>query len=216
MSESALQHQAYNYIKKQILTGVLKVDELYSEAQIAKSLNISRTPVREALRALSQDGFISVVPSKGFIIRLLGEEDVKETIGVRCAIEGYCIHYLASDESDRAKETIGSMEEYLRQQQEAMETGDIERFMESDHKFHLSLIEYMDNKEFRRIFQRLMHMIHLTTAESLKRAGRITGTYSEHKRLLSALSHKDGQSAYEILINHLQMPIKMEVPKKPE
>ena len=63
---SSLQQEAYNYIKKLILTNQLDVNIMYSETKLSKELGISRTPMREALQCLSQDGYIDVVPSKGF------------------------------------------------------------------------------------------------------------------------------------------------------
>ena len=63
--KSFLQSKAYDYIKEQILEGKLLPDTLYSEARLSKELDISRTPIREALQCLSQDGYISIVPSKG-------------------------------------------------------------------------------------------------------------------------------------------------------
>ena len=64
---SSLQQEAYNYIKDLILTNRLDVNSLYSETKLSKELGISRTPMREALQCLSQDGYIDVIPSKGFL-----------------------------------------------------------------------------------------------------------------------------------------------------
>ena len=66
---SSLQLEAYNYIKNLILSHKLDANTLYSETKLSKELGISRTPMREALQCLSQDGYITVIPSKGFRIR---------------------------------------------------------------------------------------------------------------------------------------------------
>ena len=73
---SSLQLEAYNYIKNLIFTHQLDVNTLYSETKLSKELGISRTPMREALQCLSQDGYITVIPSKGFRIRQLSQKDV--------------------------------------------------------------------------------------------------------------------------------------------
>ena len=88
---SSLQLEAYNYIKNLILTHQLDVNTLYSETKLSKELGISRTPMREALQCLSQDGYITVIPSKGFRIRQLSQKDMRETIQIRCAIEGFML-----------------------------------------------------------------------------------------------------------------------------
>ena len=90
-AKSSLQLEAYNYIKNLILTDQLDVDKMYSETKLSKEIGVSRTPMREALQCLSQDGYITIFPSKGFQIRQLNQKDMRETIQIRCAIEGFCI-----------------------------------------------------------------------------------------------------------------------------
>lgn len=63
VAKNSLQSQAYNTLKEQILSNILTPGELYSETRIAKELGISRTPMREALQCLSQDGYITIIPS---------------------------------------------------------------------------------------------------------------------------------------------------------
>lgn len=95
--KSPLQIQAYEYLKDMILSGKLDPDVLYSETRMSAEIGISRTPMREAIQCLSQDGYITVVPSKGFMLRKLSEEDMEETIQIRCAIEGFCAHKAAAE-----------------------------------------------------------------------------------------------------------------------
>ena len=64
-----LNEQAYNYLQKLIMENHFSYQEVYSETKLSKELGISRTPMREALQCLSQDGYIDVIPSKGFRIR---------------------------------------------------------------------------------------------------------------------------------------------------
>ena len=62
VAKNSLQSQAYNTLKEQILSNILTPGELYSETRISKELGISRTPMREALQCLSQDGYITIIP----------------------------------------------------------------------------------------------------------------------------------------------------------
>lgn len=77
VSKSPLQIQAYDYLKEMILSGRLDPDVLYSETRMSAEIGISRTPMREAIQCLSQDGYITVVPSKGFMLRKLNEQDME-------------------------------------------------------------------------------------------------------------------------------------------
>ena len=76
--KSFLQQQAYDTIKSSILSGEMEPNRLYSETKLSAQIGISRTPVREALQCLSQDGYITVIPSKGFMIRQLNDKDMKK------------------------------------------------------------------------------------------------------------------------------------------
>lgn len=211
---SPLQIQAYEYLKEMILSGKLNPDELYSETRISAAIGISRTPMREAIQCLSQDGYITVVPSKGFRIRVLNEQDMQESIQVRCAIEGFCVQVIAAEaETKKGQKLLKQLEKLLEKQEKALRDTEKERsrkqFMEYDHQFHLALVNYLDNAEFQNMFQRLMYLIHLTTAGALAVPGRSEDTLKEHKLFFSYLKDGDGDAAYKLMMVHLMMPLTM-------
>lgn len=215
-SRSPLQIQAYEYLKEQILSGKLDPDVLYSETRMSAEIGVSRTPMREAIQCLSQDGYIHVVPSKGFMIRQLNEKDMVETIQVRCAIEGFCVHVIASEtESKKGQKLLKDLERLLEKQEKALQNKKEEaarkQFMEYDHQFHLALVDYVDNAEFKQTFQRLMYLIHLTTAGALAVPGRSEDTLKEHKLFFSYLKDGDGDAAYKLMMVHLMMPLTMHI-----
>lgn len=215
-SKSPLQIQAYEYLKEQILSGNLDPDVLYSETRMSAEIGVSRTPMREAIQCLSQDGYITVVPSKGFMLRQLNEDDMKETIQVRCAIEGFCVHVIAAEaESRKGQKLLKELERLLEKQEKALQNKKVEiskrQFMEYDHQFHLALVNYVDNAEFRQTFQRLMYLIQLTTASALAVPGRSEDTMKEHKLFFSYLKDGDGDAAYKLLMVHLMMPLTMHI-----
>lgn len=209
--KSFLQQQAYDTIKNSILSGEMEPNRLYSETKLSAQIGISRTPVREALQCLSQDGYITVIPSKGFMIRQLNDKDMKDSIEIRCAIEGFCTNMIASQiNTEKGKRLLHSLEQSLSDMERALENGiQLERFIDSDHHFHLLLVNYLDNDEFNQIFQRLLYLIRLTSQDALSADGRIKGTLDEHRAYLEALKKGDGPKAYELMIHHLLMPLKM-------
>lgn len=209
--KSFLQLQAYDAIKSRILSGELKPEQLYSETKLSAEIGVSRTPMREALQCLSQDGYISIIPSKGFMIRQLNDKDMRDSIQIRCAIEGFCTNVIASElETEKGQALIRSLGKMLVQMEEALECDDgLESFIYYDHQFHLLLVDYMHNDEFNHIFQRLLYLIQLTSKSTLSVEGRTAGTINEHREYYEALRRGEGQRAYEIMINHLMMPLKV-------
>lgn len=225
---SSLQIQAYEYLKDMILSGKLNPDELYSETRMSAELGISRTPMREAIQCLSQDGYITVVPSKGFKVRSLSGADMEETIQIRCAIEGFCVHLAAAEiESKKGQKLLAVLERLLEKQEKAMKGKNgpcreniqagtwskaaMEQFMEYDHQFHRALIDFVGNQEFIRTFQRSMYLIHLTTQGALAVPGRTEDTLKEHKLIYSYLKEGEGDAAYKLMLVHLMMPLTMHI-----
>ena len=208
-SKSLLQLKAYDYIKNLILTNQLDVDTLYSETKLSKEIGVSRTPMREALQCLSQDGYINIMPSRGFMIRQLNQKDMRESIQIRCAIEGFSTHILAQEiNTKKGKATLNKLKDILEYQKLAIEYDDnLESFIEYDHQFHLLLVNHINNDEANQIFQRLMYLIKLTSKSALAVDGRISGTIEEHTKYFEYLKNGDGDSAYKILVNHLMMPL---------
>ncbi|MFR4439317.1 MAG: GntR family transcriptional regulator [Hungatella sp.] len=209
--KSFLQMQAYDAIKSSILSGELELGCLYSETKLAAQIGISRTPMREALQCLSQDGYLTIIPSKGFMIRQLNEKDMKDSIETRCAIEGFCTNQIASQaHTEKGKQLLRSLEQTLGLMEKSLDRDDdLESFIHYDHQFHLLLVNHMENDEFNHIFQRLLYLIRLTSQDALAVNGRIQGTLDEHKNYLNALKAGDGSKAYQIMIHHLMMPLKM-------
>lgn len=221
-----LQTQAYDYLKEMILSGKLQPDTLYSETRISAEIGISRTPMREAIRCLSQDGYITVVPSKGFILRQLNEKDMEESIQIRCAIEGFCIHMAAAAaETKRVQKLLREMGSTLEKMRKILDgkNGPCEenirngtwnqvklgQFIRYDHQYHLALISHLGNQEFQLIFQRLMYLFQLTTASALKIPGRTEDTLKEHQLIFRYLSEGNGDAAYKIMMVHLMTPLTM-------
>lgn len=225
-SKSPLQIQAYDYLKEMILTGKLDPDVLYSETKLSAEIGVSRTPMREAIQCLSQDGYITVIPSKGFMLRKLNEKDMLETIQIRCAIEGFCAQMAAAEiETKKGQKLLAELRRLLERQEKVLLTPNgpsedniragnwsktgMNQFMEYDHKFHLALINYAGNKEFQHTFQRLMYLIQLTTTGALAVPGRTEDTLREHKLIFRYLEDGRGEEAYKLMMVHLMMPLTM-------
>lgn len=207
--KSFLQLQAYDYIKDHILSGELAPGTLYSETKLSAEIGISRTPMREALQCLSQDGYITIVPSKGFMIRQLSEKDMQESIQVRCAIEGYCTYVIATEiHTKKGQQLLKELGQILQNMRDSLNCNDdYSSFIYYDHQFHLLLVNYLHNDEFNQIFQRLMYLIKLTSQSALSVEGRVSDTIKEHQDYYDALQAGDGHAAYSCIINHLNMPL---------
>ena len=204
-----LQIQAYNILKEKILTGEFSANTLYSETKTAMELSISRTPLRNALRGLEQDGYIVIAPSKGFWLRTLDKKGLKESIEIRSAIEGYCI-YRAADEINtaRGKALIDELDGILRGMEEcAKDPSRQSEFIDLDHMFHAKIIGFVDNAEQQAEIQRIHYLMRQTSESALRTEGRVADTLQEHLNIFHFLREGDAVSAYQEMLRHLSIPL---------
>ena len=120
-SRKSLQDKAYEYLKAQIMDGAFEKGKIYSLAAITASLNMSRTPVRDALLSLSQENLVDVLPSRGFQLHEVTRREIIELYQLRCAIEGYCAAFLASCyAADPSRSEIAMLDKNLKLQEKAV------------------------------------------------------------------------------------------------
>lgn len=231
MVRSPLQVQAYDYLKEMILSGKLEPGVLYSETRMSAEIGVSRTPMREAIQCLSQDGYITVVPSKGFMLRSLNEQDMEESIQIRCAIEGFCVQVIATEaEIKKGQKLLAELEKLLEKQERTLQLKHGPR-EENIQKRHLEQGQLESVYEVRPsvssgdcglyresgIFSDVPAAdvsCPFTDSGALSVPGRTEDTLKEHKLFYSYLKDGDGDAAYKLMMVHLMMPLTMHLTKQ--
>lgn len=207
-STKTLQQHAYDYIKDLIMTNQLEYSEIYSETKTAKEIGVSRTPMRDALHRLSQDRYIDIIPSKGFCIHQMTEQDIIETFQIRSAIEGYCTLQIARDfESPKSKQLFKKLDSLMAQLENIHETsGNIEKFADIDNQFHRDIVAFSKNKSFSHLFNTYLFQIRRLAILSLQHEGRMEDTIKEHREILNAMKTGNVTDIYQITMNHMEIP----------
>ena len=203
-----LQIQAYESLKEMILAGQLEHRRIYSETKVSQSLGISRTPMRDAIQRLAQEGYLDVLPSKGFRLHELTERDLVETYQIRCALEGFCVVQLAKDHGqERAGHTLESLELLLQEQKRVIETThSIEEFAGYDQQFHKNIVYYLDNTVISDTFDSYHYQMRRQTLISLQREGRLEETLEEHRSILENMQRGSVSGSYDAALVHLEKP----------
>lgn len=204
-----LQKEAYQYIKDRILDGTMDHNSIYSESKIALEIGISRTPVRDAVHRLFQEGLIDIIPNKGFSLHKMTTQDVLETYDVRSAIEGYCSRKAALEiETESARALLSQLEASLQRQQEIYDTTrDINLFAEEDQNFHHLLVSYSHNETFIEIFSQYMYKIKKLACYSLSKDDRMEHTLLEHRQIFNEIRSGNIQGAYDATLFHMKAPM---------
>jgi len=197
----SLAKMAYEAIRKSILSGQWKIGELYNEKAIAADLEISRTPVREALLELASQDLIIFLPRRGLMVNRFTRRDVDEIFEVRKAIELAAVEKItvASPPFD-----LFEIEEALLSQRKAAKQKDYLAFMEADRLFHTSFSELTSNRRLIAILDNIRDMIHVMGAKALALEGRALKVIEEHQTIFEAVKKGDIEEARRAMACHLE------------
>ena len=197
----SLADQAYNLIRKDILTGTLAPKEELREEKLAMELGISRTPLREAIRRLATDGLVVLTTGKPASVSSFTKEDALHQMEVRKLLETYNIEQVARFVTPTF---INTLKDNLKLQKRAADKNDFHEFIELDREFHLILANQNPNTKLR-------EMIH-TINTGVNRAFLIlANTYpisameasGEHEDIVNALENKDEIAATKAMLEHM-------------
>ena len=206
-----LNEQAYDHLQKLITDGQLSYHEIYSETKLAKELGISRTPFRDAIHRLAQEGYIDIIPSKGFRLHQITERDVIETFQIRTALETYCTIQIARDVKEKNNANLRpffkELDWLMENMKEVMENDQgIDEFCEYDFRFHRKIIDYLENEQFSSVFASFLYRMKRLAKLSLQHDGRMAQTVEEHQAILDAMKNGDTEHIYEITLVHMDRP----------
>lgn len=203
-----LQEEAYAHIKEQIVTGVLREEQIYSETKLAAQIGISRTPVKDALVRLSQEKLVDILPSKGFCLHRMSEEDIWETYQLRTAVEGFCVLHLAHrKDAPEGQVCLEKLEESLRRMAALLETAPIEAVWAEDLAFHRQVVEFAGNLEFLQLFESYNHRMSVIAKRSFLTPHRREQAFQEHRAIVAAVRacrDRDDMAAFSAVRVHME------------
>lgn len=197
----------YESLKSDILDLRLKPGQLLKETEICEKFGVSRTPVRDAIRLLQEQGFVKTVPYQGVFVTLLSLNYIKQMIYMRVAVETSVLRDFARTASELALEDI----RYLIRKQEALiqENGFTpEQFYRMDSQMHASWFEatkrtvLWDVLQKQDLYYTRFRMLDFTTETDFPRI------IKEHKALLKCIEEKDFKRIEEVLKEHLYYSMK--------
>ncbi|MBC7319594.1 GntR family transcriptional regulator [bacterium] len=198
----------YEKIKELILNMDLKPGEFISEAILAKKLNVSRTPVREALKKLEQEGLI-VTEGKRKRVFILTLKDLKGIFDLKRIIETEVVRWAIErgkeEDFKKLKEAIEGLER-LAKSRPKNSTEIREWFilwLKQDREFHNIIFDMADNKRAEQIVENLNSQWHRLRIGIDAIEGRIEKALEEHKKIAQAILGKDITKAKEAMLEHL-------------
>ena len=198
-----LSEQAYDQIKDAICKGQISPGEILSESQLASQLGMSRTPVREALRALSSEGFVDVRNGIGAYVKPLSSKDMEDLYEVRCLLEMQAIktsiYRISNDEIDDLTRRFQVI-------YDACEQGDSPaqgEFSELDWELHSLLVDRCTNNYIKEIVAGNNSNLRRYQSLSVNVLGDVHESARQHLEILRVLRSRDLDKLEEVLHAHL-------------
>lgn len=195
-----LAHSAYLRLQEAIREGTVTQGELYSESELAETLGMSRTPVREALIALTREGLVEVSPQRGFRIRELSGAEQKEVFDLRSLLESYVARELAVTARPQDTDQLGAV---LDRQERLTAPADRVAFLTADEEFHLLMPRLAGLERTDATLAQLRGAMWLIGFEALTRPERNRCVIAEHRAIVGAIAANDSEAAASAVAAHL-------------
>jgi DNA-binding GntR family transcriptional regulator len=188
----------FEVLLEQAISYQMKPGERLSEIDLAQRLGVSRTPVREALTRLVNDGFL-LPATRGFVRRPLDVQETLDLYEARHGIEATCLALAIERATD---DEMAQALAYLKNSQKAPPDAPVQRLVELDEGFHLLIADMARNKELRHMLVKLNERIRFVRWIDMENVGR-DSTQKEHMKIVKALQARDAAQAQHALKEHI-------------
>lgn len=199
--DTSLRYKILKYVKAQIINGSYKPGESLVESKLAEELGVSRTPIREAVRLLEQEGLIETIPNKGAVVVGVSSKDVEDIYAIRQLVEGLAARWAVEHMSDQNKK---EMQKLLDLMEFYAQRGDVDEIAYLDNQFHHIIYEASGSKILNITLSNLHQYVQLARLESLQIPKRLDKTLSEHRAILQSFLDNKPYDAEMAVAEHVR------------
>ncbi len=190
-------------LRRAIVSGELPPGEPLSENKLAAEYGVSRTPVREALRLLMEEGLVEMLPGRKVRVAVPRAADVREVYDMRWVLEAEAMRRLADAGVDAAP-LLRAMEHACDDADAALALRDLAALAAANERFHAALIGGLGNARLTAQYRTIYNLIALYRNESLRTQSWAEAGTIEHRALLARLREGDTAGALMLLRNHIE------------
>ena len=183
-----------------IFDGELMPGTFLDEARIAEQLQISRTPLREALKVLCAEGLVRHEPRRGSFVNDVTEQDLDEIFPVLTLLEGRCAREAAERATDADLRQLEALHDKLGRHARARRIND---YYATNYAIHEAIIALANNRWLASVIGDLRKIVKLARLQQLHAPGRLEQSLSEHLAVCAALKARDPEGAEAAMRTHL-------------
>lgn len=196
---SPLVDRAYNQIREAIASLVLQPGQPLTEASLAEWLGVGRTPVREALLRLKDEGLVVSIPRKSYFVSMISASEAQEVYEMLEGLEGVA-GKLAAERA--TPENLSRLEAAVEQMEEAFARDDLDAWALADDAVHEIILEMAMNKQIQRSVQSLKVRIKRMQLFTVRLRRNLSDSTRRHRAQLEAIRSGNGNLAREIRQDH--------------
>lgn len=189
-------------LEEDIFAGTLKPGDRLDEQSLAHRFQVSRTPVREALRQLSASGLVEVRPRQGAVVSVITLPRLVEMFEVMAELEAMCARLAARRMSDKER---ADLKRFVEECEEFEKKTDLEGYYAANKVFHDAIYDGSHNE----VLADMTRSLHRRTApyrrHQLNRPGRINESLAEHKEVVDAILAYDADEAGRLMARHVNV-----------
>lgn len=182
-----------------IVSGKLPPGQKLEELVLAERFQVSRTPIREALRELHARGLIELEPRKGGIVRSIGLGDLSDMLEAMVELDALCCRISAERMSAVQKKQLAMVQQ---QSEDCVARGDEAGYLQLNHQFHQLISAGAQNRSLTGILDKLREQLAPFRAAQTKVERRLKVSHEEHQAILAAILAGDAEGSYEAMRNH--------------
>jgi phosphonate utilization transcriptional regulator len=187
-------------LERLILSGEIHAGDRLNEVAIAQGLNVSRGPVREALRTLEEAGLVRFEKNRGATVRVISPEEAVQIYEIRASLEELACRRLATCVQPAQ---LAELRPLVEQMEAAADAHDVASFHAINTRFHELLVEFSGNRELVVVYRRLVGNLSLFRRHTLAQGGSLHESNAEHREIVERLSGADSASAGRLMHDHI-------------
>ncbi len=196
-----LRDVVFQTLRQAILRGKLQPGERLMEIHLAQQLGVSRTPVREAIRMLEQEGLVIMIPRKGAIVAEITKSDLEDVLEVRAALEELAVkkacRNISQEQLQELKKAAGKFAASLQKE-------DLMACAQADVAFHEIISAATENRRLIQILNNIREQIYRYRLENLKDKSSHANLVEEHTAICRALEERSEEKASEAVRVHIE------------
>ncbi len=196
-----LRDVVFQTLRKGIHQGLLNPGERLIEMQLSDRLGVSRTPIREAIRMLEQEGLVVMLQRRGAVVSQITPKNLNDVLEVRIGIEKYATGLACGRITQEALEELDEAEKRFT---EAMEQNDITLLATRDEEFHNGIYKATSNDVILKLIANMREQMYRYRLEYLKDEKVRATLVKEHRSLLESLKQGDREAAEQTAVTHIE------------